>query len=912
MTLGRTSKADIRSPIPTDPPSYQDSEATSISSSQTRASENSRMPFVTARSSSPQSLEHVNLNKTKNVPYRPLEEQQAHIDLFGGNSINSLTTYSTGTRTEYFDLLPSFQMFQSILKRNDFEFDEDVLGRPPDYGDTTTSSPTPPAELSPMNTRSNIDEVLHSVSGQLESYSMRDHDESDEEIEGQYLFSDNETEDGLQRDPRLQSMASNDRSEYHSRSNSQQRGGAVTHESYGHSVLDNIDKLPQARFSPLSIEIVVTKHVPTPNTINEAETKLKEYSCGDVVNGYVIITNTLDQDVDFGLFTVSLECTIKALYLSSDQITNRRSHRILLKKLLKMYDLNASYNYGAIPSSAGIQYEMNDVDTIDGTIMGLPNNRILKANLKYKKFITFKFPQMLLDNSCPHGVLRHTMPPPSFGIDNTAFFNRASAISVNKALGYGFLSYRGSPVKVKDYSFDDISVSYTIEAKFIDKKHSQDQHAPVHTNDVNDPDSESKYIISKSSQYFLRFVPDIKTQVDTYSKNYKNLRQDTFDTVGIDGMLFGNLVKRSTWNFINFMNSTLEQEIQSALDKREYSCEDIKRKNLFNNMNDSSGNGFLRPSVNNVDRSSWIQDQHEFFNNRKMISTHEPVEICGRKKRRLLLSVHKIGVATLYARVPDKLISYGSPRLIQKYNDGIKSEIQTPGSPSGDGFAPIHPVLSNMEELYNRDDDSVMKSAKIEIVFQNVEETSRPPSISSIECNIVAWSYRTDYPIPVSFEHDFFYTKPSDSQCIIYADDVENTKVNILDLKNQVNSYINFLKEARIYITQNTYSYLKGLSTLGVKKDTIKEYFQTILPSNHHLIFNDDNWSATQLEDGKMRWTKEMQIPLRVINKNNICLPPSFQSCLVGRLYCLQLIVKLKGAEDPANTLTIDVPVLIG
>lgn len=908
MTLDGASQPGRKSPIPREPPSYEDSEATSVSSSRARTPDNSTMSFIRASSSSP-GLQLAQASQHKNVPFRPLKEQQAHIDLFGGPSFASLTTYSTGTRTEYFDILPSFQLFQSILKRNDFEFDEDTLGRPPDYGDMTTSSPTPP-DFSPMNTRSNIDDVLLSVNDQLESLSMRNNDDFEGETEDQYLFSDNEAEEGLQRNPRMRSMAAD--AQHRSRSHSRHHGGAVTHESYGHSVLDNIDRLPQAKSSPLSIEIVITKDVPIPNETNEAETKLKEYSCGDVVNGYIIITNTLDQDVDFGLFTVSLECTIKAIHLSSDPTTNRRSHRILLKKLLKMYDLNASYNYGAIPSSAGIQYNIDDVDAIDGAIMGLPKNRILKAHLKYKKFITFKFPQMLLDNSCPHNILRHTMPPPSFGIDNTAFFESASNISVNKTLGYGLLSCRGSPVKVKDYAFEDISVSYTIEAKFIDKKHSQDQHYPVHTNDVNNPGNESKYIISKSSQYFLRFVPDIKTQVDTYSRVYTNFKHDTFDTIGIDGVLFGNLVKRSTWNFITFMNSTLEQEIQSALDKREYSTEDIKRKNLYTIMNDSNDSMFLRPSLSNFRKSTSAQDQQGYYFDRKMIGTHIPVEIYGKKKRRLLLSVFKVGVATLYAQVPDKLISYGSPRLIQKYNHGMRSEIHTPSSSSQDEFPAIHPVLSNMEELYNRDDDSVMKSAKIEIVFDDFEETTRPPSISSIKCNIVAWSYHTDYPIPVSFEHDFFYTKPNDLQSIIYADNVENTKENLLNLKDLVNTYIIFLKETKTYISQNTYFYLKGLSKLGVKKDTIEEYFQTILPSTHHLILNDDNWIANQIENGKIRWTIEVQVPLRVMNKNNICLPPSFQSCLVGRLYCLQFVVKLKGAESPANTLTIDVPVLVG
>lgn len=901
-------KPSLSSKPPSEPPSYEASEAES--STPTRVKSPDRPSLLkTGRSASSVTVQLAQASKLRNQPYKPLKEQQAHIDSLGDNSINALTTFSSGTKTEYFDVLPSFQMFQSILKRNDFEFDEDILGQPPQYGDTTTSPSPPMAELSPQHSSRDIDGVLRSVSGRLEAFNMNELDEEEEE-EGRYLFSDNENEDGLQRTPRPRHRSPEIPSGGQSRSNSRHPLGPVTHESYGHSVLDNIDKLPHSRSSPLAIEIFVTKDVPVPSANNELETKLKEYSCGDVVNGYIIITNNSDEEVDFGLFTVSLECTVKAIYQAPESAPNQRQHRILLKKLMKMYDLNASYNYGVIPSSAGIQYGLHEVDTTDGTIMGLPNDRILKANLKYKKFITFKFPEMFLDNSCPHNVLRHTMPPPSFGIDNTAFYDRASTININKALGYGFLNYRGTPVKVRDYAFDDISVSYTIEAKFIDKQHAKDQKVPVDAHDINETSDESKYIISKSSQYFLRFVPDIKAQVNTYSRTYKDFRYETFDTVGIDGMLFGTLVKRATWKFIKFMNSTLEQEIQNALDKREFSGDQIKRKNLFSGINEPDDNAFLRPSVSNLrDRD---EEQIQYYMNRKMLSHYQPVEIFGKKKKRLLLTSVKVGVAKLYAQVPDKLISYGAPRLIQRYNDGVESSESLRPMTSSNGFGSLHTVVSNMGELYNRDDESVLKSVKIEIVFDSLESSIRPPSISLIECNMVAWSYRTDYPIPVSFEHDFFYTKPEDEEWKLQTDDVENTKLNLQNLKVLVNRYIDFLKETKTFISQNTYSYLKGLSKLGAKKDSIKEYFQTLLPHSHPHLLNEESWVANQLEQGKIRWTRELEVPLKVLNKHNITLPPSFQSCLVGRLYCLQIVVKFKGADEPANVLTIDVPVLVG
>ena len=86
-----------------------------------------------------------------------------------------------------------------------------------------------------------------------------------------------------------------------------------------------------------------------------------------------------------------------------------------------MYDLNASYGYVQVPNSAGIQYEPFSHDTSDGSVIGLPTDRLLQPNIKYKKFFTFKFPHRLLDNACINSLLPHLLPPPSMGIDRTCF-----------------------------------------------------------------------------------------------------------------------------------------------------------------------------------------------------------------------------------------------------------------------------------------------------------------------------------------------------------------------------------------------------------------------------------------------------------------------------------------------------------
>lgn len=879
---------------PDAPPSYDELEPSSSSSSihhvKTPPPLGSKERPPSVKTNSASSISRLNgLPGKKNVPYKPSSDLQAHIDKLG-STIENLTTFSTGTQTEYFDVLPSFQMYQSILKRNDFEFDEQTLGNPPVYGDTTTTSPSPPTGLSPMNSNVDSAELVQSVAQRLEDYDT----EGEEAFEGRYLFTDDDN-DGLQRRPRAREVLSGAIATRDGSATPTPTPMGITHESFGNSVLDNIDMLPVAKTSPLSLDIFITKNVPVPNEANELESKLKEYSCGDMVNGYIVITNNLDEGVDFGLFVVTLECTLKAVHKKSvnDVI---KVEKVLQKKPLKMYDLHASSNEAAVPSSAGITYQFLARDKHDGCLLGLPNDRVLKPNEKYKKFITFKFPEMLLDNSCPHGIFRHTMPPPSFGIDETAFHKRAGTISVNKALGYGFCNVRGSPMKVRDYAFQDVSVCYSIEAKFIDKHNEVGQRLAVSPNDINDPENDSKFIISKSSQFFLRFLPDVKAQIESFLSLYQLMGNQLSS---IDDLFFDMIARRSTWQFMKQMNLSIEAEIDAALNKKEFSDQELKRKNLrYSTFDDSTENGLV-PSSSTDQKIQPQSSSTETSLGRNVLYTHAPVDIFGKRKNRLLLSVGQIGEMRLQVKVPDKLIPYGSPKLLQKYN-GLSSTIllRTPSSLS------LQPVASHMMGLYNRDSESVIKDVEIRLVFDAVDNIVKPPPIVLVDFSVVAWSYKTEYPIPISFEHDFFYTKGDVPGVGLQSDDVENTKMNLQEIKDVVNHYIAFLKETKTDLSQSAYSYLKGMSKLGVKKDTIEGYFQPI--TSKSLL--TDEWVAGQ----NHRWSKTLNLPMEIINKNNITLPPSFQSCLVGRVYSLQVQVKFKGGEELHNRIKLDVPVLVG
>lgn len=828
-------------------------------------------------------------------PYQPSLEIQKHIETFN-DSLNLLTTATSRATSEYFDVLPSFQMFQSILKRNDFEFDEDSIGNPPQYGDTQNSS----VDLSRANMASvsRIDSLLGEVSDQLDRILV---DESNQilDLDGneQYQFSENELDDGRVRPT--------GRSNTQSPSGQNRRLRPISHESYGNSVLDNIDKLAHSKEAPLSIEIVITKTAPYPHQHAERESRLKEYSSGDYVHGYVIITNTSDNEVDFGLFIVSLECTIKAIYQDSKVPSQRTKQKVLLKKILKMYDLAASYSYGAMPSSAGIQYDPFTRDSIDGCIMGLPDNRILKPKERYKKFIIFKFPEMLLENACPHNILRHTMPPPSYGIDGTAFHNRAGLIEIKKSLGYGVLESKGSPLKVADSAFEDVSVSYTVEAKFIDKVHSETQSDPVSTNEINNPGNESDYVISREARFFLRFVPDIDAQVRTYSLAFEEFDEETFEKIGIDGVLFENLYKGSTWKSIRNLYNEMRKEIERALDAP--SAQELKKRNEYKGSRNISTAGMsLKPQPPEAN----VRDYKLKALARRMIFNNEPFEIFGKKKKKLFSSVSKLGAMTICARVPSKLSPYVSAPLLKKYNGGGQSTTSPPLSPITLLDTSLRPQVSNIEELYKRNDGIISSKLNLELHFESSH--SEPPEISRVELNMVAWSYRTDYPVPLLFEHDFFYRDPDLLNFTINVDDGSKSIANLQELKRQVNEDIDFLKRTKTFVTQTTFSFMKGINNLNIKKDLYKDFFVSLSSHSNAAHLNGNKWTRLSETMGEVHWLKNLDIPLSVSNKGNLTLPPSFQCCMVGRLYALQVVLKFKGAEEPLNVIKLEIPILVG
>ncbi|GAV47952.1 hypothetical protein ZYGR_0I02480 [Zygosaccharomyces rouxii] len=219
--------------------------------------------------------------------------------------------------------------------------------------------------------------------------------------------------------------------------------------------IDNLHKLPEVD-SPFTIEIHVTPNAPKFGEPMESPNLLKEYTCGDVVHGMVLIRNNSDKPMTFEMFYVMLEGTIAVV----DRTQKTRS----TKNILRMVDMSASWAQFHVEPSVSLDQCFGKFDSCDKTTFGFPPNKILKPNGCYKKLFSFKIPDQLLESHCPHGMSEHFSLPPSIGVDKHRKGCNFRDLKINHLLGYGRAETRGGPIWADDLADDDVCVNYSVKA----------------------------------------------------------------------------------------------------------------------------------------------------------------------------------------------------------------------------------------------------------------------------------------------------------------------------------------------------------------------------------------------------------------------------------------------------------------
>lgn len=222
-------------------------------------------------------------------------------------------------------------------------------------------------------------------------------------------------------------------------------------------VLNNLHKLQKISL-PFDVKVTLTEKLPQFNMPYERRNPLKQYLPGEMVFGFAVFENKSTISLPFEMLLVSMECEVG--------VTHPKNNRQIIKKVLKMYDLEASYNFLDSDSYA---CPCDMLDPSDNTRLGFVS-RVLEPGVRVKKFFKFRIPHTLLDDKCSEQFSEHLKLVPSFGLNAHSLGNTASAIDVDSHLGYGRLNRAGSPIKVNDYALPGEFCSYFINIQIIGKR----------------------------------------------------------------------------------------------------------------------------------------------------------------------------------------------------------------------------------------------------------------------------------------------------------------------------------------------------------------------------------------------------------------------------------------------------------
>lgn len=237
-------------------------------------------------------------------------------------------------------------------------------------------------------------------------------------------------------------------------------------QGYENTILANIHKLPNLSkrdmhvLNSLEINITVTQNVcqigQKPTIINPLD---YEYSQGDFIHGYVTILNKLDTPIPFDMVYVCFEGSIVVLENKRGLIDTETPHTVF--KFLSTLDLFALWTFANIDRLATDKGDPHDwcygeIDPQDGTYLSIDAKRLLLPGLTYKRMFSFRIPEKLLDDACdPHGFALHTELPSTLGVPRHLI--PPSVLLAAKEL------------LVRDFSFADTSVNYSVDCRIIGK-----------------------------------------------------------------------------------------------------------------------------------------------------------------------------------------------------------------------------------------------------------------------------------------------------------------------------------------------------------------------------------------------------------------------------------------------------------
>ncbi|KAH3687671.1 hypothetical protein WICPIJ_001341 [Wickerhamomyces pijperi] len=679
-------------------------------------------------------------------------------------------------KNAYFDVLPSFEMYHSLQYHTPLDIVQDTAAPPPNYVPSITSVDS--------------NDIIPTISN----------------------LSTVQTTD-IPLDPTASSTSAF-------------TTVPIGSDYFDKNIVDNYHRLAQSDIQGLNITVHVTKNVPGPHTNNENESILKEYTSGDIVHGYVVIDNQTGRDIPFQSFYVTLEGVA--------QVIDANTKTLVKQKFLTMVDLSATWCIYYISSSAVNQECVyGGTDKVDGCFFGLPDERILKAGVKYKKFFTFKFPYNALDDKCRHDQNLHLLLPPSFGFNKIYKKGKYAKIEIDPVLMYGYRSIPGGggPVIVNDMAHNLISINYSINAFFVDDQAKN---------------SRGNLTVVKHQEHFLRFVPFGFAESLFSSKNLLSH--------------FKSIVEMNLRNCQNFLEGDVKPK--TSITQNTYASatrlQDQGRSN----------SGPLRFPIRNGRSDPTEVTRHMAYQSKPSTSKFNIGKSSSKKP------IH--GLLTITSKVPKDGIPYIAPQIIQNANkkDNLNNK----------GMENITHLLDTLEINEKKIIDEITLDLMFETSFNG--ESGNLPELKSVEIELMAMNIFSRGEIPMKLSHDIFLDQDDN------GDLLAGFKDQFKPYLTEYEQYERQFKQLDVPITSQfdkmIHRDLLAIQNMKYDVSTISNIFHTKTSFKNQA---SAKWVQISNTQHHQSITVHFDLRKEIVKET---LVPTFQSCLITRAYFMNVILRFK------------------
>ena len=645
--------------------------------------------------------------------------------------------------------------------------------------------------------------------------------------------------------------------------------------------VDQLYSLPKVT-SPVNVTIHVTKHVSLPPNKPEEEFALKEYTSGDTIHGYCIIENKSKKPIRFEMVYVAFEG-----YISS--IEKGKSKRTI-KRFLRMVDLSASWSYVNLEMGTGLRYKCRGRD-FDNSILGLNHNRILEPGVKYKKFFVFRLPSQLLDTTCKQEHFAHCLLPPSLGIDRYANGGKYKNMKVDDLLGYGHLGSKGCPILTNDLAGNDLSINYVIGARIVGKY----------------PKTQKLNLMAEQ-EYSIRFIPfgfhtSLIGERDPASQ-LKDLSYLIEERLNVLKTVFKKLKNNEPIRNTDIHGTDLAGTFDDAteFDSNEILTRKMQQLHMANNLDKKDPNG--PPYHSNIPKQEnlieaklnyKIHDKSNYglglFNKILSSPTTNHAKSQG----------DKTGLIVVETTTPIESLQYVPPSLLKKIN---AFENKTKNGKEN---------WLRLVNLLDEHEQTPLKHIKLNLTClkSNNSIDHEPPPIKSVWTELVTVTAKSQNSIPIKLSAmmllntlridiigDRFgkYVKQIQKDYVEYK--AQEKKLNELYNTNMFTGRDRKLSFTD-FIPNELYSNVESLAKLNVQVETIKAVFQDQSVKRRQerpWVKKDDNL-----------YGKELIVDIDYSPNINYTLPPSYESCLCSRFYCIRVHIEFVHAGKTY----IDIPAII-